>query len=149
MKNAGVLAAIVILVFGGIIFSQSLTLDYYNRLGPGPGFFPLWLSGGLIFLTFVYFWEAIKKDVILIANILPERKAFINILSTVGSLVFFAATLDILGFVLSGTIMLFFMLSRDYKWYIALMISFITIFVLFYIFNVLLGVSLPVNMFGW
>ena len=149
MKNAGLWGGLGFLIFGIIIFSQSLKLEYYTKLGPGPGFFPLWLSGALILVTLLYFWESYQKDIISVADVLPEKEAWFNILIAVASLIFFALTLNDLGFILSGSLMFFFMLFRAYKWYSALIISVITNIILFVVFNTLLSVTLPTNMFGW
>ncbi|MDU4962413.1 MAG: tripartite tricarboxylate transporter TctB family protein [Sporomusaceae bacterium] len=150
MRNAGIWAGLAILGFAAVIFSQSLELDYSTRLGPGPGFFPLWLSGILIVLAICYLWSSFKREVIDIGDILPrDTAARRDILMTVCGVVIFPLVVDDLGFVISGSILLFIMFMRAYKWYMALGISVATSLLLFFIFQSLLGVSLPVNEFGW
>lgn len=150
VSNAGVWAGVVILGFAAVIFSQSLDLDYSTRLGPGPGFFPLWLSGLLIVLSLCYLWSSVKQKVIDVRDLLPPNPvARRNILLTICGVVIFPLVVDDLGFVVSGSILLFIMFMREYKWYLAVGISVATSLLLFFIFQSLLGVSLPVNEFGW
>ncbi len=149
MKKAGVWAGIILLVYAITIFYQSLALDYSTRLGPGPGFFPLWLSGILIILTLFYIIDSVKQDVVAITDILPGGQARKNILSTLAGLIVFPVIVPFLGFVISASILLFIMFVRDYKWYTALGISVGLSVLLLVVFQSLLGVSLPVNEFGW
>ena len=149
MKKAGVWAGIITLIYAIIIFQQSQSLDYSTRLGPGPGFFPLWLSGILIVLTLLYIVDSIRHDVVKVSEILPGGKASQNILSTVAGLILFPIVVPYLGFVISATMLQFIMFVRDFKWYTALGISVGVSVVLFLGFQSLLGVSLPVNDFGW
>lgn len=149
MKKAGVWAGIITLVYAIIIFQQSLSLEYSTRLGPGPGFFPLWLSGILIVLTLCYIVDSIRHDVIKVSEILPGGKASQNIVSTVAGLILFPIVVSYLGFVISATMLQFIMFVRDFKWYTALGISVSISVVLLVVFQSLLGVSLPVNDFGW
>lgn len=149
MSNAGVWAGFVILAYAVIIFYQSLTLDYSTRLGPGPGFFPRWLSGGLIVLSLFYIGESIKHGSVLAQELWPKGKALKTILSMLGGLVIFTVIVESTGFVIAGTILLFSMFIHDYKWYTALGASVIISAALLFVFQSLLGVTLPVNEFGW
>ncbi len=149
MKKAGVWAGIITLIYAIIIFQQSMSLDYSTKLGPGPGFFPIWLSGILIVLTLCYIVDSFKHDEVKITEILPGGKASQSIISTVGGLVIFPIVVPYLGFVVSATILQFIMFVRDFKWYTALAISVVVSVILFFVFQSLLGVTIPVNDFGW
>lgn len=150
VKNAGFWAGICLLAFAAIIFSQSLDLDYATRLGPGPGFFPLWLSGILAVFSLCYIWDSVKHEGVAIKDILPKDKAARqSILLTIGGVVIFPLVVEFLGFIISGSILLFIMFMREYKWYTALGISVGASLLLFFVFQSLLGVTLPVNEFGW
>lgn len=149
VNNAGVWAGIVILVYAITIFYQSFSLDYSTRLGPGPGFFPRWLSGGLIVLTLMYIWDSAKNTIISSSDLWPKGRALGTILSMLGGLVIFTTIVDYSGFVIAGSILLFAMFIRDYKWYTALGASVAIAVLLLFVFQSLLGVTLPVNEFGW
>lgn len=149
MKKAGVWAGIITLIYASVILQQSLSLEYTTRLGPGPGFFPLWLSGILLVLTLCYIVDSLRHDVVKISEILPGGKASQNIISTVAGLILFPVVVPYLGFVVSATLLQFIMFIRDFKWYTALSISLAVSVIILLVFQSLLGVSLPVNDFGW
>jgi hypothetical protein len=66
-----------------------------------------------------------------------------------GGLVVFTVIVNTTGFVIAGSILLFAMFIRDYKWYYALSASVAIAVLLLFVFQSLLGVSLPVNEYGW
>lgn len=147
--NAGVWAGIFLLVYCGIMFFQSLSLDYANQLGPGPGFMPLWLSGIFTVIVLMYIGESVKNGAISISEIFPRGSALRDILWMIGGLCVFALVVEYIGFSAAGSMLVFVMTMHKYKWYYALPASIaVSAFVLF-IFQTLLGVPLPVNEFGW
>lgn len=149
MSNAGLWAGIAILVYASVVFWQSLTLDYFSRMGPGPGFFPRWLSGILFVLTLVYMWDAMKKNVLTLRDLLPTGRALGNMAAMLGGLVLFTLLLNYTGFIAAAVILLFIMFIRDFRWYYALGASAVIAILLYFVFQTLLGVSLPTNNFGW
>lgn len=149
MRNAGVWSGSIILLFASVIFYQALSLDYSTPLGPGPGFFPRWLGGLLAILAVAYIWDSIKNEVITISDMLPGGKALGNIVATLLGMVLFLAVVSSTGFVVAGTMLLFIMFVREYKWYTAFGVSFGISLLLLIVFQSILGVSLPVNEFGW
>jgi presenilin-like A22 family membrane protease len=70
-----------------------------------------------------------------------------KLLFVILSMFLFPIVLPFLGFMLSGTIFLFLLLFRAYKWYISLGISIVVTAVVFWLFGVVLSIPLPVN--GW
>lgn len=149
IKNAGVWAGAVLLAFSGLLFQQSLKLDYYNMLGPGPGFLPLWLSGILFAVSLFYIWDSIRNEVIDLSDLIPHRKALPDIALMLTGLVIFALLVEWIGFVLASSQLVFLMTFRNFKWQYALPTSVAVSVTLLLAFQKLLGVSLPVNDFGW
>lgn len=149
IKNAGVWAGAFLLVFSGLLFQQSLKLDYYNSLGPGPGFLPLWLSGLLFVITLLYIWDSLKNEVIALGSLLPHHGALPDIGLMLLGLCLFALFVEQIGFVLAGTQLVFLMTVRKFKWYYALGGAALAAVFLLLAFQKFLGVSLPVNDFGW
>jgi putative tricarboxylic transport membrane protein len=149
MKNAGVYVGIVLLIYSVIMIWQSLTLDYYTAFGPGPGFFPLWISILLLVLSLLYLWESAKKDIILLSTIIPKGKDLRKILAVLGSVIIFMILVNFVGFVISGSILLFLLFMKEYKWYQGMVMSISISILLFYIFKTLLNVPLPANVLGW
>ncbi len=149
MSNAGMWAGIVILLYAGTFFYQSLSLEYYTRMGPGPGFFPRWLGGLLFVLTLCYIWEAVKHKAVSLRDLLPEGRALGNMGAMLGGLIVFTLILRYTGFVTAGAVLMFAMFIRDFRWPYALGAAVGVSVLLFVVFQGLLGVSLPTNDFGW
>ncbi len=149
IKNAGVWAGVILLAYSAVLFQQSLLLDYYNPLGPGPGFLPLWLSGLLFIVSLLYIWDSIKREVIRLAELLPTGDARLDILLMLTGLCLFALLVETIGFVAAGSQLIFLMTFRKFKWYYALPTSILVAVLLLLAFQKLLGVSLPVNDLGW
>jgi len=149
VKNAGLWFGLLLLVFSGIIFWESLSLEYDTAFGPGPGFLPLWLSGLLMAMSLIYIWQSVKKDVIRFAQILPRGRALRHVLSALASLLAFLVLAPLFGFTIGAIALLFIVLVREYKWYVAAGIASVISIALFFLFQSLLGVPLPVNELGW
>lgn len=151
MKNAGVWMGIVLFVFSGLICKLSLSYGYYDRYGPGPGLFPLWISGMLLILSVLYVLESIKvkEDIVLLSDVFPKGRDLTYIVTMVAAIVLFIAVISFTGYLVAGMIMTFILYQRNYKWYKALVLSAVTTGSLFLVFQVFLKVPLPVNAFGW
>jgi hypothetical protein len=132
------------------MFFQSFSLKYsaYGGLGPGSGFFPLWLNGLLTILSLVFIAGSFKQPT-LPKDILPHGQGLANVLSTLGAVLLFILIARTTGFVIASTLMLFIVLTRQFNWRKGLLISFTTTLVLLIIFQYLLEVPLPVNEWGW
>lgn len=147
--NAGVWAGIFLLAFALVFFALSLSLKYYTKFGPGPGLFPVWLSGALIITSLVYIWQSFKKQGVSWADVLPKGREMGNVLSVLGSVLLFMIIVNVTGFVIASTVLLFILLRREYKWHLGLGISAGVSVLLFLIFKSYFAIPLPVNGFGW
>jgi putative tricarboxylic transport membrane protein len=148
-KNIGFYFAIIILLFASFMFWQSFDYKYYTEFGPGPGLLPRWLNGGLIILTLIYIFQSVTKDVVLSSDVLPKKDVLKKVLSFPATLIMFILIVNFTGFMIAGTAMIFILLFKEYKWYIALGISAVTTGFLFFVFKTLLLVPLPVNILGF
>jgi len=142
------LVGFLILIFAGTLFFQALSYDYYSDYGPGPGLFPLWLSGLLIVLSIAYIIDCYKKNIIQLKDVLPKGEGLRKIILIMVSLVVFYILAPYTGYSVAGIIMLMILFIKEYKWYWGLGISVVVTFVLFYTFYSVLNVPLPVNSFG-
>ncbi|MDF2681133.1 MAG: tripartite tricarboxylate transporter family receptor [Brevibacillus sp.] len=148
-QNAGVWVGGIVVLFALVIFVQSFSLKYYTKFGPGPGLFPIWLSGILLLIGGAYIWHSLKKEVITWADILPKGREMGNVLSVILAVVIFMVIVNVTGFIIASTVLLFILLRREYKWYTGLGISSGVSIVLFLVFKSFFTIPLPVNMFGW
>lgn len=147
--NAGVWAAVFLLLVSGVLLQQSLQLDYANSLGPGPGFLPRWLSGILIVVTLAYLWDSIRHETVRVADLLPVGNARVDMALMLTGLVLFALFVETVGFVLAGSQLIFLMTVRKFHWLRALLTAVAVSVALLFVFQRFLGVALPVNDFGW
>jgi putative tricarboxylic transport membrane protein len=132
------------------MFVKSFSLQYYayGSLGPGPGFFPLWLNGGLVVLSLIFIGGAFKHPEIS-KNILPHGQGLKNVLATLAAVLLFIFIARTTGFAIASTLMLMAVLGRVYNWRKALTIALCITLVLLVLFQHLLDVPLPVNIWGW
>lgn len=142
--NAGVWAGIILLLFSIIIFVQSFAYSYASDVGPGPGFFPSWLSGLLVILSIFYIIESFKGKSVSNEK-WPKGKAVKNILYILVGLFAFVILFLLFGFIVSGSVFLFLMFFKAYKWYVNILISISVSLFLFWLFNDVLSVQLPVS----
>jgi putative tricarboxylic transport membrane protein len=131
----------------------SFQYSYHDRLGPGPGFFPFWLSliiGGLSLSLLVQISRG-KGVAELSGTILPpDRDARVRIIIIIVSLVVGLATLEPLGFRITLLLFLFSLplgLGARNLW-VTLLFAIIGSFGVFHVFYYWLKVPLPIGAFG-
>jgi putative tricarboxylic transport membrane protein len=140
----------LILFLSAIWLSASLPLQ--DELGPGPGFFPLWLGIIGAVLSAILLYDSVfrpipgQED----QDLMPDRPAIRRILAVMVLLCAAALALDPLGFRLTA---LFFtavlLLALGARSLIAIPIFALTAsFVVFHVFYYMLQVPLPIGMFG-
>src|SRR3974377_1120218 len=92
-------AALCFVAFSAFVVWGSWNLEYYTKLGPGPGFFPLWLGvamGGLFLAWLLQVFGRSWKGKG--GSSLPERAGFGRILSILAALVAVGVLMNVLGF---------------------------------------------------
>jgi putative tricarboxylic transport membrane protein len=152
MRKFHQIAAAVIVPAAVFFGYQASKLVYYTPIGPGPGFFPVWLCGLLALLGTVLFAQATfgspeKRP----ADFFAERAGYADIGASLAAVLAAAALLEIAGF---GPAMFVF--------YVALLLRFgrrkpVEIVVLAaagsfgveYVFSQLLSQPLPAGPFAW
>jgi putative tricarboxylic transport membrane protein len=153
MKRSWQITCIAFIVLAVFWLVSSLQYPYHDRLGPGPGFFPFWLSliiGGLSLGLLVQIsWG--KGVVELSGTILPpDRAAGIRIIMIVVSLLVGLAILEPLGFRVTLFLFLFLLPwglgARN--WWITSIFAIIGSFGVFHVFYYWLKVPLPMGIFG-
>lgn len=146
--NPGVWVGIVMMVFSIVFLFLSMKFPYSSALGPGPGFFPLWLSGILAVVSLLYIYESIKGENASEEEF-PDNAGRKRILIILSNCIIFVVLFPNIGFILSTIVFLFVLLIREYKWYSTIGISVGTSLFLFWLFNKVLSVPLPTSVFGF
>ena len=153
MRQGRLIATGAMLVLCLFAIWQSLLLPLTDRLGPGPGFFPLWLAligvvlaVALLVTTFREAADPSDSDV----RILPHGPGATRWLAIVGLLAAVTLVMDVVGFRIA---MLIFNAALvialgDRRWWVIVVFSVLGSFGVYYVFTTWLDVLLPVGRFG-
>jgi len=153
MKKADQITGVIVLIFSGVVIEESWKMpEQRATFAPGVGFFPFWLGvlmSILSILLIINAWlrpsEPAKKA------IFPGRQAMKAIVLILTGLAVYIVLLEILGFLVDTMLFTAFLLGvvmRE-KWKMTFLIASLTSGGLYVIFQLLLGVKLPLNMFGF
>lgn len=150
MKNFGVWVGIFILLFSIFMFNSSLNYEYYGQYGPGPGFFPLWLSGLLGVFSILFILDSLRKNNrITFSDVIPKGKILLSVLKVVLSILLFILISPFLGYIISSIISMLILLKPEFRWITSFTTAASVTIVLFVVFNVILNIPLPTNILGW
>jgi putative tricarboxylic transport membrane protein len=152
MKRAWQIACVAFVAFAMFWLIVSFEYPYKDRLGPGPGFFPFWLSiiTGTLALALLFQVSLAKSSEGGSAILFPERQGAMRILVILVALVGSLALLDPLGFRISLFLFLLFLpfALGERTWWVTLIFAAAGSFGIFHVFYYWLKVPLPVGVFG-
>ena len=152
MRRGWLVACLILLGVFGAALIVSLDYSLSDSLGPGPGFFPFWLSvigGTLTFAILVQTWRDHDHAGAALVTV-SDRSAFIRSVALLGALGITAAVFEPLGYRLTmllfvpGALMLLGVRSLISVTLCALSAS----FGVFHVFYHWLKVPLPIGMLG-
>ena len=144
-------------IFGMLLFclaiflgTESLKMRYYTSLGPGPGFFPFWLSVLLAVLAGFMFWQATfgrTKAAAQPKNFIPKRDALLKMGAVIAGLIIVIIFLEPLGFCLTMFVFNLFILTTlgHHNWLFKIIIAFCGSFGVYYVFVHWLSCPLPIG----
>jgi putative tricarboxylic transport membrane protein len=150
MKRPYQLTALVLFFLSGLIAYESLQLKYYTPLGPGPGFFPFWLSLCLAAVAAAMFYQAsFKKVTPRSADFVDSRVGYLRALAMCLAWIWATVMLERLGYRLTMLVFFPFLLLAlgRVKWHLVVLISLLGSIVAFYVFTLVLSAPLPVGPF--
>ncbi len=130
----------------------SFEYPYHDKLGPGPGFFPLWMGLITMALSLVLFfqttWGTAGADEA--AKLIPDRDGSKRILFVLGALIAALFLLDPLGFRITLFLFLIFLpIALGWRnWWATLIFAVIGSFGVFHVFYYWLKTPLPIGIFG-
>jgi len=138
--------ALVFLALAVILMWQSWSLEYYTKLGPGPGFFPFWLGVALAGLVLIWLVQVSSpagqpKE----GAFLPERSAIARILTILAALAAMAGLMDLLGFQVAMFLFLGFLLRilGRQTWWMTILVTLLGSVGVYHLFGRYLDVQLP------
>ena len=140
-----------LLCLAGFLGYEAWKLDYYSTLGPGPGFFPRWLSVALAALGLAVLWQAtFGKTGPGTGPLLPDRRGISRIVLIVGAIIVVAACMEPLGFRLTMLAFYLVLLTalRGRQYLSNGVIAAAGSFGVHQVFRDLLAIPLPVGIFG-
>lgn len=146
MKRPHQITALILMLFSGLVAYQSLKLQYYTPLGPGPGFFPLWIAIFIGILALLMLAQStLKKPEPLPHDFFDSRQSYLRALTICAAWIFATLSLNSLGYRL--TMMIFFpfllLTMGKVKWYITLAVTLLGSFGAYWCLVRLLRVPLP------
>lgn len=152
MRRSYLITGAVFLLLAVFIAVEALKLQYYTRLGPGPGFFSFWLAVILGALALIMMLQAtFGQPEPMPKDFFSNRIGYLRIGGVVLSLVFAIALLEPLGFSLTMFVVCAFMLyalGRQRIIFI-LLVSIAFSFGTYYVFDHWLQVALPRGVLGF
>lgn len=100
--------AIVGIIFAIMVMAGSMRLQFYTRLGPGPGFFPFILSAMFCLLSFAWLVQcSISRSDTDSRKFLPGKAAMLRVGGIIVALFGVSSLMDLLGFQISMFLFLF------------------------------------------
>jgi putative tricarboxylic transport membrane protein len=152
MARAYQVASVAFLLLGLFIMWQSFAINYMTRLGPGPGFFGVWLGGLLGLMSIIFLvqnslprWRRDEPF-----QLLPEAAARTRLLLVLATLTASVLLMPLLGFrltILALCAVILGIVGRQ-PWWVTLLCGLIFSFGVFAVFNDFLQVILPVGLLG-
>lgn len=150
MRKASLITGIIFLAFSLTVMVSSWSMEYYSPIGPGPGFFPFWLSAILGLLAVLWIVQILRspsksKEKDENDRLFPRGDGLLRLLSIVGAVFFMMILMEPLGFQLTMFAFLVFLLIvlGRVKTRTTLIVAAIGSFGLFRVFTMLLDVQLP------
>jgi putative tricarboxylic transport membrane protein len=153
MKKADVITGIVLLILASGVISGAWQMPQSATFGPGAGFLPLWIGVILAILAMILLISAwtrqpTGKDAV---SPFPGRKPLLSIIGVLGGLAVYILLIEILGFLVDTFLYVTFLLGvvEHERWQRTVSVALFTTVGLYVVFQVLLTISLPKNIFGF
>ena len=151
MKRPYQITGLALMLAAVFLARESPRLRYYGSIGPGPGFFPRWLSVLLAILGAAMFWRAtFGAPETMPADFYADRRGYIRIAAVVGALLAIILLIEPLGFRLTMLGFYLFILTALGRQHplVTGIIALAGSFGVYYIVARWLATPLPIGLFG-
>jgi putative tricarboxylic transport membrane protein len=142
-QNAGLWFGLCFLAFSILFFKMSFDIPYHSKLGAGPGMYPRWLYGISIVVALIYIWQSYSVNIFKVGDYFPGKHELINVAAIFLSCLVFLFLLNHVGFIISGSLLLFFTFVRNYKLWQSIALSIGIALICYVIFKICFSVPLP------
>ena len=152
MRRADQITVVVVLIFSLAVIEGARRMPPSGTFGPGAGFLPFWLGAALAILSIILLVNATREPVQASdRSPFPRGRAVLAILETIGGLAAFILLLETLGFLVSIALLTAFLLRcvERVRWLTTATVAVANAIGMYIVFQMLLGVSLPKNIFGF
>ncbi|MGE0577512.1 tripartite tricarboxylate transporter TctB family protein [Reyranella sp.] len=154
MRQGRLIATGAMLLFCLFALWQSLLLPLTDRLGPGPGFFPFWLSliGSLLAIALlVTTWREPTEPQIETPRILPHGPGGRRWLAIVGLIAAVTIAMEVVGFRLAMLVFNAALVAAlgERRWWLIALFAVLGSFGVYYVFTTWLDVILPTGKLGF
>jgi hypothetical protein len=152
MRRADQITGVVMLIFAAALMEGGRRMPPSNTFGPGAGFLPFWLGIIMAILSILLFVSATResrKDGD--RSPFPDWRTGVAVVATLAGLAAYNLFIERLGFLVSTTLLSAFLvgvIERE-RWYTTAVVAVGNAVVLYVIFQVLLGISLPKSTLGF
>lgn len=151
MKRPYQITALLFVLFSIFVAQESLKLELYSQMGPGPGFFPFWLAVVFGLISLVMLLQACRQaNEPLPAGFFPSKVGYTRNGAVLLALVATSLLIEPLGFrltILGFLLFLLFALGRQ-NLLVTLLVALLGSFGTYYVFYEWLRVPLPVGILG-
>lgn len=154
MRKADQITGIVMLVFSITVAYSSWQMPQRVEFGPGMGFLPFWLAVIMTVLSAWLFIDASvrkRKSAAPTGNPFPAPRALLNVVLVIAGLGVYVAIIERAGFAVSTVLFIAFLLAvvQKERWFKTAVVSILSTAGLYVIFQILLEVKLPQNIYGF
>jgi putative tricarboxylic transport membrane protein len=152
MKKADLITGVFLLILSGYVINEALGMTPSRTFGPGSGFLPLWLGVILAVLSLILLaGAALRATDEQDHSPFPGKTGIIAVVKVLGGLALFTLLMETAGFITSIFLFVAYLMKvvERERWPMTALIAVLTTAGLYIVFHVLLGVTLPRNMFGF
>ncbi len=151
MERPYQITAAMCLLFAAFVAYGSFKLRLYTPMGPGPGFFPFWLSLAFGLLAVILFWQAsFGGSEPMPADFFATRTGYLRIAAILVALIGTVVLLNPLGFRLTSLLFYFFLLNvlGRQGLLVSVLVACVGSFGVYHVFADWLLIPLPIGVLG-
>ena len=152
MKRADQITGFIALIFSLTLMEGSRSMPPSATFGPGAGFLPFWCGALLAVLSILLIIDAFRRPAAAVTKpVFPAGRVLLVLAAVVAGLTAYMLTLEFLGFLVATGLLTAYLLGfvQKVKWTQAVVVAVLNSAALYVVFQVLLGVNLPANRFGF